>query len=102
VIATTSACFDAARRWYVMSTLIEPIKADFGLSDFSIAFLTGTAPACFYVTAGLPLAYLANRRSLVALAAWSVMTACCLVGRTPYICPGRVCLLGPVVRGMYK
>jgi predicted MFS family arabinose efflux permease len=106
VVATTSAPFDAARRgldaarrWYVlalltlvyalniadrfvMSTLIEPIKADLGLSDFSIAFLTGTALACFYVTAGLPLAYLAdrtNRRSLVAaaLAAWSVMTACC-------------------------
>jgi MFS family permease len=99
VVATTSAPFDAARRWYVlgllmlvyalniadrfvMSTLIEPIKADLGLSDFSIAFLTGTALACFYVTAGLPLAYLAdraNRRSLVAaaLAAWSVMTAAC-------------------------
>jgi MFS family permease len=95
----TSAPVDAVRRWYVlgllmlvyalniadrfvMSTLIEPIKADLGLSDFSIAFLTGTALACFYVTAGLPLAYLAdraNRRSLVAaaLAAWSVMTACC-------------------------
>jgi predicted MFS family arabinose efflux permease len=99
VVATTGTRFDAARRWYVlgllmlvyalniadrfvMSTLIEPIKADLGLSDFSIAFLTGTALACFYVTAGLPLAYLAdraNRRSLVAaaLAAWSVMTACC-------------------------
>jgi len=99
VVATTSASFAAARRWYVvgllmlvyalniadrfvMSTLIEPIKADLGLSDFAIAFLTGTALACFYVTAGLPLAYLAdraNRRSLVAaaLAAWSVMTACC-------------------------
>jgi predicted MFS family arabinose efflux permease len=99
VVATTSAPFDAARRWYVlgllmlvyalniadrfvMSTLIEPIKADLGLSDFSIAFLTGTALACFYVMAGLPLAYLAdrtNRRSLVAgaLAAWSVMTTCC-------------------------
>ena len=67
---------------FVMSTLIEPIKASLRLSDFSIAFLTGTALACFYVTAGLPLAYLAdrsNRRSLVAaaVAAWSVMTACC-------------------------
>jgi predicted MFS family arabinose efflux permease len=99
VDATTSASVDPVRRWYVlgllmlvyalniadrfvMSTLIEPIKADLGLSDFSIAFLTGTALACFYVTAGLPLAYLAdraNRRTLVAaaLAAWSVMTACC-------------------------
>jgi predicted MFS family arabinose efflux permease len=98
VVATTSAPFDAVRRWYVlgllmlvyalniadrfvMSTLIEPIKADLGLSDFSIAFLSG-ALAFFYVTAGLPLAYLAdrsNRRTLVAaaLAAWSLVTACC-------------------------
>jgi len=64
-----------------MSTLIEPIKAELGLSDFSIAFLSG-ALAFFYVTAGLPLAYLAdraNRRTLVAaaLAAWSLVTACC-------------------------
>jgi MFS family permease len=98
-VTALSAFFDAARRWYVlgllmlvyalniadrfvMSTLIEPIKASLRLSDFAIAFLTGTALACFYVTAGLPLAYLAdraNRRSLVAaaVAAWSVMTACC-------------------------
>lgn len=67
---------------FVMSTLLEPIKRDLGLSDSSIAFLTGTALACFYVTAGLPLAYLAdrtNRRTLVALSltAWSAMTACC-------------------------
>jgi predicted MFS family arabinose efflux permease len=98
VVAKTSAPVDAARRWYVlgllmlvyalniadrfvMSTLIEPIKAELGLSDFSIAFLSG-ALAFFYVTAGLPLAYLAdrsNRCSLVAgaLAAWSLVTACC-------------------------
>jgi predicted MFS family arabinose efflux permease len=103
VVATTSEPVDP-RRWYVlglltlvyalsiadrfvMSTLIEPIKAALRLSDFSIAFLTGTALACFYVTAGLPLAYLAdraNRRSLVAaaLAAWSVMTACCGIVQT--------------------
>jgi predicted MFS family arabinose efflux permease len=98
VIATTSATFDAARRWYVlgvlllvyalniadrfvMSTLIEPIKAELGLSDFAVAFLSG-ALAFFYVAIGLPLAYLAdraNRRTLVAasLAAWSLVTACC-------------------------
>jgi predicted MFS family arabinose efflux permease len=92
-----------ARRWYVllvltlvyalsiadrfvMSTLIEPIKADLKLSDSAIAFLTGTSLAFFYVTAGLPLAYLAdrtNRRAMVALAlgAWSFMTACCAVAQ---------------------
>lgn len=66
---------------FVMSTLIEPLKADLGLSDFSIALLTG-ALAFFYVTAGLPLAWLADRASrrnmvAVALGVWSVMTACC-------------------------
>jgi predicted MFS family arabinose efflux permease len=88
-----------ARRWYVllvltlvytlsiadrfvMSTLTEPIKASLKLSDSGIAILGGTGLALFYVTAGLPLAYLAdrtNRRAMVALAvgAWSLMTACC-------------------------
>jgi predicted MFS family arabinose efflux permease len=88
-----------ARRWYVlliltlvyalsiadrfvMSTLIEPIKADLGLTDSKIGFLTGSSLAFFYVTAGLPLAILAdrtNRRNMVALAlgAWSLMTTLC-------------------------
>jgi predicted MFS family arabinose efflux permease len=71
---------------FVMSTLLEPIKAELHLSDTYIGFLTGTGLAIFYVTAGLPLAYLAdrtNRRGMVAvaLAVWSVMTTCCgLVG----------------------
>jgi MFS family permease len=67
---------------FVMSTLIEPIKADLGLSDSSIGFLTGSSLAFFYVTAGLPLATLAdraNRRNMIALAlgAWSAMTTLC-------------------------
>jgi hypothetical protein len=43
---------------YVMSTLIEPIKADLNVSDSAIGFLTGVSLALFYVTAGLPLASL--------------------------------------------
>lgn len=71
---------------YVMSTLIEPIKADLRLSDSAIGFLTGVALALFYVTAGLPLATLAdraNRRNMIAIAlgAWSVMTAFCGVSQ---------------------
>ncbi len=100
-MSVTPPAVDAgvARRWYVllvltlvyalsiadrfvMSTLIEPIKADLGLSDSSIGFLTGSSLALFYVTAGLPLATLAdraNRRNMIALAlgAWSVMTTLC-------------------------
>lgn len=85
------------RRWYVLglltavyslniadrfvaSTLIEPIKADLHLSDGAIGFLTGVALAVFYVTAGLPIAVLADRtsrRNLIAasLAVWSALYA---------------------------
>jgi predicted MFS family arabinose efflux permease len=72
---------------FMISTLIEPIKADLKLSDSAVAALTGTALAIFYVTAGLPLALLAdrrNRRNLIAasLLAWSVATAACGFTRT--------------------
>jgi MFS family permease len=80
-ILTATYALNIADR-FVISTLIEPIKADLRLSDASVGFLSGVALAIFYVTAGLPLAQLAdrtNRRNLVAisLAAWSVMTAAC-------------------------
>jgi MFS family permease len=67
---------------FVLSTLIEPIKAEFHLSDSAVGFLTGVALALFYVTAGLPLGALAdrvNRRNMItwALAIWSAFTALC-------------------------
>jgi predicted MFS family arabinose efflux permease len=85
VVLTLVYALNIADR-FVMSTLIEPIKADLRLSDSAIGFLTGTSLAIFYVTAGLPLAYLAdraNRRTMVVLAlgAWSLMTACCGIAR---------------------
>ena len=72
---------------YVMSVLIEPIKADLHLGDGAVAFLTGVALAFFYVTAGIPMAALAdrtNRTRLIAmsLAAWSFFTAFCGMTRT--------------------
>jgi predicted MFS family arabinose efflux permease len=65
---------------YVISTLIEPIKADLQLSDTAIGFLTGTALAIFYTGMGIPLGILADRverRKLIAvsIAIWSAMTA---------------------------
>ncbi len=91
---------DSARRWYILvlltlvyvsniadryviSTLIEPIKAELRLSDSAIGFLTGTALALFYTGFGLILGAMADRTPrrvrMLALctAIWSVMTAAC-------------------------
>lgn len=67
---------------YVISTLIQPIKADLHLSDTAVGFLTGTALGIFYIGMGIPLGLIADRverRKLIALsiAVWSVMTAAC-------------------------
>src|ERR1700722_3876669 len=68
---------------YVISTLIEPIKAELRLSDSAIGFLTGSALALFYTGFGLPLGLLAdrtkrrNRMLAICTAIWSTMTAAC-------------------------
>lgn len=85
-LLTLVYAFNIADR-YVVSTLIEPIKADLQLSDSAIGFLTGVALALFYVTAGIPLSIIAdrtNRRNMVAwaLVAWSVVTAICGLAQT--------------------
>ncbi len=66
----------------IMGILIEPIKADMGLSDTQLGFLSGVAFALFYATLGIPIAMWAdrgNRRNIIALAValWSGMTALC-------------------------
>jgi predicted MFS family arabinose efflux permease len=66
----------------LMAILLEPIKAEFHLSDTQLGFLTGFAFAIFYSIMGIPLAKLAdsgNRSRLIAIVviAWSVMTAFC-------------------------
>lgn len=64
----------------ILSILLEPIKAELGLSDAQLGLLTGFAFAAFYATLGIPIARHAdrsNRRNLIALAltVWSAMTA---------------------------
>jgi MFS family permease len=64
----------------IISILLEPIKADLGVSDSMMGFLTGPAFAIFYATLGIPIARLADlwvRRTIIAigLALWSAMTA---------------------------
>jgi MFS family permease len=71
---------------FSISTLIEPIRQELGLSDSGVAFLSGVSLALFYVTVGIPIAAYADRASrrnilAVALAVWSGMTALCGVAR---------------------
>lgn len=66
----------------IISLLIEPIKADFGLTDTQLALLQGMAFAIFYAVMGVPLGWLADRisrRGLIAggVGVWCLATAGC-------------------------
>ena len=66
----------------IIGLLVEPIKADLGLTDTEFALLNGMAFALLYTVLGLPFGWLADRyprRRLVAAgsALWSVSTAAC-------------------------
>lgn len=65
-----------------MSILIEPVKAEFELSDSQLGLLTGLAFGLTYALAGLPMGWLidrVNRTRLLAaaVAVWSLCTAFC-------------------------
>jgi MFS family permease len=64
----------------ILTTLMEPIKKEFGLHDWQLGALGGTAFALFYTTFGIPIARWAdkgNRVNIIALALliWSSATA---------------------------
>jgi len=64
----------------ILVILQEPIKNDMGLSDAQLGLLSGFSFALVYITAGIPIAYWAdrvNRRNIIAaaLTIWSGMTA---------------------------
>lgn len=66
----------------ILALMIEPVKADFGISDTQAALLLGAAFSLTYAVAGLPIARIAdrtNRRNLVAIciAFWSLSTVAC-------------------------
>lgn len=66
----------------VISVLLEPIKAEFQISDTMLGLLTGISFALFYATLGIPVARWADRgdRRLIitiSLVIWSTMTALC-------------------------
>lgn len=64
----------------ILVILQEPIKREMGLMDWQLGLLSGFAFALVYVTAGIPIAYWAdrgNRKNIISLAVavWSGMTA---------------------------
>jgi len=66
----------------VLAIIQQPLQKEFGLSDTHIGLLSGTAFALLYVTLGVPIARLAERRNRVAIIAvsvtiWSAMTVLC-------------------------
>lgn len=72
---------------YILSILLEPIKAELGVSDAKMGFLTGLAFAFFNALAAIPLARMSDkysRRLIIAigLAVWSVLTALQGVAKT--------------------
>lgn len=80
----------------VLSILMEPIKHDLGLSDTQLGILSGIAFALFYATLGIPIAYLADRKSRVKILStcmiiWSAMTAVCgLAGSYTHLLMARI------------
>lgn len=64
----------------ILAILLPAIRAEFGVDDWVLGFLAGSAFAVFYATLGVPIALLGdrwNRRNLIAIAVaiWCGMTA---------------------------
>src|SRR5258707_12737771 len=71
---------------YVVSTVLEPIRLDLQLTDAGVGFLPGVPLGLFYVSFGIPMSWLADRKnrrnSLAAsLILWSGFTALCGLSR---------------------
>ncbi|MEZ4215898.1 MAG: MFS transporter [Myxococcota bacterium] len=78
-VLTLMYVFNYLDRW-VLSILVEDIKAEFGSSDALMGFLLGPGFAVSYTLLGLPVARLADRHSRrvilsIAFVTWSAMTA---------------------------
>lgn len=81
VLLTIAFTFSMIDRM-ILTLLVGPLKADFGLSDTEVSLLHGLAFTLLYVTVGLPMGRLADSRSRRAIAGWSIffwslMTAAC-------------------------
>jgi MFS family permease len=90
VVAVLSAAYATSLldRW-VLSLVVQPVKAHFHISDAGMGLLMGPAFAMCYIVMGLPFGWLAdryNRRNLIAAAItfWCLMTALCGLARSAF------------------
>ena len=86
VLLTLAYAISLLDRW-ILSLLVEPVKAHFGVSDTQMGLLMGFWFAVFYVAMGLPFGWIAdrfNRRTIIgaAMLFWCSMTAACGLART--------------------
>jgi predicted MFS family arabinose efflux permease len=66
----------------ILSVLLQPLKAEFAISDTALGLLTGFAFAAVYATLCIPIARWADRSSrprllALSMAVWSAATAAC-------------------------
>jgi MFS family permease len=66
----------------IITFLVDPIRNDFGISDFQFSLLSTLSFSIFYTILGIPLGRLADSRSrrgqlAIGIALWSVMTILC-------------------------
>ncbi len=86
VLLTFAYAISLLDRW-ILSLLVGPVKAHFGVSDTQMGLLMGFWFAIFYVSMGLPFGWLADRfdrRRIIALAMafWCSMTVFCGLARS--------------------
>src|SRR3546814_854242 len=88
----------------ILALLVEPLKADLGISDTQIGLLIGTAFALLYAFLGVPIAWLVDRGNRTRIAAagilvWSLATVGSgFVSSYSELLPLRMCLaLGEAV-----
>lgn len=66
----------------ILTLMVQPLRADLGISDVQVSLLQGLAFSFFYAIMGIPLGLLVdrrNRRNLIAIGilVWSLMTVAC-------------------------